>query len=96
MHVNGTDRFRCVSLFGTLLAGICTLVILVLDPRTCTDVKLENAMYICFGVHIFTFLLLLASYICSDYVIALGRGMSVFYLMQVGGMIAAQIIFFNG
>ena len=69
-----------MSIFGTLVAGILTLVILVLDPRSCQEVSLENGMYICFGVHIGTFFVLLASYICSKCVMWLGRAMSVFYL----------------
>ena len=79
-----------------MIAGILTLIILVLDPRSCEQVRLENAMYVCFGVHIFTFFLLLASYICSDLVMKCGRAMGVFYLFQVVGMIGVQVIFFNG
>lgn len=86
MHVRGTDNFRCVTLFGSLIAGICTVLLILLNPRPCEEVKLENAMYICFGVHLFIFALLLTSYICSGCVQLLGRGMGLFYLLIIVGM----------
>jgi hypothetical protein len=46
VHVSGTNRFRVVALFGSLTAGVFSLLLLWADPRTCDAVSLENAIYL--------------------------------------------------
>ena len=96
IYVHGTDNFRCVALFGSLIAGIFNLLIKVLDPRSCETANLENAIYILFGVYLGTFMVLLASYTCPSCIIKLGKGMGFFYFMLVNAMCCVQAIFFHG
>ena len=96
MQISGTTRFRQVAVIGTLIASIASALLVLLDPRKCELVKLEIAVYICSGVHLITFLLLLASYLSTSCVNSLGHAMSVFYFAIVGCMIAVQVIFFHG
>ena len=35
VHVSGSGKFRGVSLFSSLIAGVATLIILILEPRPC-------------------------------------------------------------
>ena len=85
--MNGTDNFRCVTLFGSLIAQVCTIVILLLDPRSCDKVKLEIGMYICFGVQALIFLLTLTSYICPGLATCIRYAMPVFYVSIIIGMV---------
>ena len=87
IHVTGTDRFRCVAIFGTLIAGAISLVLELLDPRPCDIINLSPAIYICTAVHVCTFLLLLASYICPGCIRWFGKGVGLVYFLIVGGMI---------
>jgi len=96
VHVGGTDRFRAVVLFGSLIAGLASLLLVLLDPRDCDVIKMRYAVYMLFGAHIFTFLLLLASYLCQACVRALGRVMIICYFLLVGTMVGVQVIFFHG
>ena len=96
VYVHGTDKFRCMAIFGSLIAGTFNLLIKAVDPRSCDQVKLENAIYILFGVHLGTFLILLASYTCPKCIMKLGRGMGIFYFFLVGAMCCVQVIYFHG
>ena len=87
IHVTGTDRFRRVALFGTLIAGVFSLLLKLLEPRKCEQVDLETAVIICFGVHCSTFIVLLFSYLFNKCFIKLGRLMGLFYVAIVGAMI---------
>ena len=96
VHVRQTDRFRQVTIFGTMIAGLTSLLIKALHTRSCPQVRLEIGVYICFAVHLLTFLLLLASFICPKCIQAMGRLVGVFYFFIVGAMIGVQYIFFSG
>ena len=85
-----------VALFGSLISGLFSLLITILDPRECEEIRLTNAIYICFGVHVSTFFLLLLSYMCPKCIVKTGRWMSIFYLMIVAAMVCVQVIFFHG
>lgn len=85
-----------VALFGTLIAGLFSLLLQLLDPRTCTESPLETAVYICFGVHCSTFFVLLMSYICTKCFVTLGKLMGLFYFLLVAAMVCVQIIYFHG
>ena len=85
--MTGTERFRRIAIIGTLVASCASTLLVLLDPRKCEIVQLEAAVYICAGVHLLTFLLLLASYLSIRCVNALGRLMSIFYFVIVGAMI---------
>jgi hypothetical protein len=50
IHVAGTDRFRIVALFGSLILSALSILLSLLDPRTCEAANLETAIYACFGV----------------------------------------------
>mmetsp|Transcript_35138 Transcript_35138/g.46269 ORF Transcript_35138/g.46269 Transcript_35138/m.46269 type:complete len:194 (+) Transcript_35138:71-652(+) len=96
IHVSGTDNFRRYAIIGSLIASCASVLLLLLDPRSCDIIKLEYAVYLCSGVHLLTFLLLLSSYLCTKCVNSLGRLMVVFYFMLVGSMVYCQVIFFHG
>ena len=96
VQITGTERFRRTAIIGTLVMSIVSALLVLLDPRKCELVKLEVAVYICAGVHLLTFLLLLASYMSVKCVNALGHIMSIFYFGIVGSMIGVQVIFFHG
>ena len=96
IHVSGTDRFRRVALIGSLIVSVASVLLILLDPRKCEEVKLEYAVYLCSAVHLMTFGLLLASYLCSGCVMACGRMMVFFYFLLVGSMVFVQVIFFHG
>lgn len=72
------------------------MLLLSVNPRKCDEIKLEYGIYICAAVHLLTFLLLLASYMCPSTVVKLGRCMVMFYFMIVGSMGVVQVIFFSG
>ena len=87
VYVKGTDRFRCTVLFGTMIAGIFTLLVRFLDTRSCPGVNLEQGMNILTGVHCAVFLVLLFSYVFPKLMNRLGRIMSIFYFSLVISMI---------
>ena len=91
IHVQGTDTFRKVALFGSLIASAIGSVLILLKPRPCTEIKLENAVYISLSVHMSIFLMLLVHYIhlgaCFK---TLGRLMYFFYAYLVTAMIVVQ------
>ena len=87
VFVTDTNRFRSITLFGSLILGISTLILMYLDPRKCDIVKLEMAMYVCAGVHLTTFFVLLLSYLFPKCMNAIGHWMSIFYVSLIGAMI---------
>lgn len=96
VHVNGTDMFRLVAIFGSLISAALSLFITAIGPRSCQEAPLEIAVLLCAGAHIGTFLLLLASYICPGCLSFIGRLLSIFYFLLVGTMVSVQVIFFHG
>lgn len=96
IHVKGTDTFRKVALFGSLIAAAMSFLIKLMNPRGCDAVNLEYAIYMCLAVQIFTFFLLLGSYLCVNLFVKIGRWMAIFYFFLVGAMVGVQIIFFKG
>ena len=96
VNVSGTDTFRRVTLIGSLIMSAASVLLLLLEPRACDAVKLEYAIYLCSGVHLLTFMLLLSSYLCNKCVVAMGRAMVVFYFGLVASMVYVQVIFFHG
>ena len=96
IHVTGTDRFRQVALFGSMIACVLSLLLILMEPRSCEEVKLELGVYLCCGVQVLTFFLILASYLCQGCILKLGRAMVVCYFALVGLMVGVQVIFFHG
>ena len=94
VHVDGTNMFRLVSIFGSLIAAVLSFLIIAMQPRACDDTSLESAVFICAGAHICTFMLLLANYICPKVLTMMGRFLSIFYVLLVGSMVSVQFIFF--
>ena len=50
VHVSGTEKFRRVALFGSLIFGLCSLLIILSDQRNCDTINLETPTFIVFGV----------------------------------------------
>ena len=91
IHVTGTERFRRVALFGSLVAGTFSCLILVGDPRTCDTVNLKLPTYITFSVQLTIFLLLLMHYIHLGFVIkACGQAIGLYYVYLVCAMVTVQ------
>ena len=86
--MSGTDKFRRAALIGTLISAGASMLILAVDTRECDTIKLEYGVYICAGVHLLTFLMLLSSYMCTRCVVSLGRCMIIFYFAIVGSMVS--------
>ena len=87
IHVKGTDTFRKVALFGSLIAAVASFLIKLMGPRSCEMVNLEYAIYMCLAVQISTFFLLLGSYLCVNLFVKIGRWMAIFYFFLVGAMV---------
>ena len=96
VHATGTDKFRRVAIIGTLVCSCISVLLLAVDSRSCDLVPLEYGIYICAGVHLLTFSMLLASYMCPSAVNKVGRCMVIFYFMIVGAMVTVQFFFFKG
>ena len=92
VHVSGTEKFRRVALFGSLIFGLCSLLIILSEQRNCDTINLETPTFIVFGVQLTIFLLLLMHYIhCGGCIRAVGRLFGLYYIFLVGAMIVVQI-----
>ena len=89
IHVSGTEKFRRVALFGSLIFGLFSILILLSGSRNCDTTDLKVPLYIVFSVHLTVFLLLLMHYIhLGGCIRAVGRAIGLYYIYLVGAMIA--------
>ena len=89
VHVTGTEKFRRVALFGSLIFGLCSLLIILTNARNCDTINLKIPVYITFSVQLTIFLLLLMHYIhLGGCIKALGPWIGLYYIYLVGAMIA--------
>ena len=50
VHITGTEKFRRVALFGSLIFGSVSSVIMMVDTRNCDTIDLNLPLYITFSV----------------------------------------------
>ena len=50
IHITGTEKFRRVALFGSLIFGSISALIVMSGTRNCETVDLEIPLYITFSV----------------------------------------------
>ena len=94
VHVSGTEKFRRIALFGSLIFGVFSLLILLSGSRNCDTSDLRIPLYIVFSVHLTVFLLLLLHYIHLGACIrAVGKAIGLYYVYLVGAMIVVQIYY---
>ena len=92
IHVSGTEKFRRVALFGSLILGLFSVLILLSDHRNCDTSDLRIPLYIVFSIHLTIFLLLLMHYIhLGGCIRAIGKAIGLYYVYLVGAMIAVQV-----
>ena len=88
VHVSGTEKFRRVALFGSLVFGVCSLLVILTNSRNCDVVDLKIPTYVVFSVQLTIFLLLLMHYInLGGCIKAVGRLIGLYYIYLVGAMI---------
>ena len=63
IHVSGTEIFRRFALFGSLISGAISALIMMSDTRNCDVVDLRMPTYITFSVQLTIFVLLMMHYI---------------------------------
>lgn len=91
MHVEGTERFRVVALFGSLIASAVGCVLILVEPRRCLQVKLERGVYLSLSVHLSVFVMLLVHYIHLGICFKkIGKLMYVYYAYLVIAMVLVQ------
>ena len=88
IHITGTEKFRRVALFGSLIFGTVSAIIVVADVRNCETINLEIPMYITFSVQLTIFVLLLMHYIhLGSCIKAMGQAIGLYYVYLVAAMI---------
>ena len=97
IEVNNHEQFRRVCLISSLICSGISGLIVALDPPSCAHANLMNGVYITLSCQVAIFMLLLMHYIhCGCLIRKLGWSLGFFYLILVGLMCWAQVIFFEG
>ena len=92
MHISGTEKFRRVALFGSLIFGAMSAIIMVSNVRNCETIDLKLPTYITFSVQLTIFVLLMMHYIhLGSCIKAMGQAIGLYYVYLVAAMIIVQI-----
>ena len=92
VHISGTEKFRRVALFQSLIFGTISCLIIVADTRECDTINLKIPLGITFSVQLSIFVLLLMHYIhLGGCIRALGQAIGLYYVYLVAAMIVVQI-----
>ena len=94
--IEGVENFRKVLLIVSLIFSLVTLMIMIGENQGCEGSHLEVALWLCFSIHITTFVLILFHYIgLSNILQKLGKCLGLYFFYLVTSMFVAQVVFFK-
>ena len=111
IEITGLETFRRVVCISSLIFAAISGIILAIGPSPCTftdyddagniisetTYNLDNGIWAVGCTNATIFFMLILHYIhCGSCIKAVGRGMVLYYVLMIGTMVYAQMVFFGG